>query len=327
MNLRSGLYLAQVISAHPGTDTATDADTVPYAGTLSVLLANYSYLVGTDQAAGLRVRMLRRRSARSSGSLELPEPQTWGVVGFFENDPAAGVWLGSLDNLLENLLPEDLWRNDPYAVLEHYPSDRYALYHGDGMEEHVWPDGTLIKITTRKDGQPGNPSLRAARTPRSARRRGSIGWASERVAYPVQPQPPADLELEHPSGARFSLTADGSITVRSARGATLRIFDDQERGRDNQGHPTTPPGSGSEAGITLEASGGVRLRLLDQGRRAVIEAGEVELAGGTQGAARLGDEVTVTLPAGAVVTTGGVNPAPIVVKGVISSASSRVKIG
>ncbi|MCV4697898.1 hypothetical protein OFB92_32805, partial [Escherichia coli] len=76
---------------------------------------------------------------------------------------------------------------------------------------------------------------------------------------------------------------------------------------------------------------GVRLKLLDQGEKAVLEAGQVEIAGGTQGAARLGDEVTVTIPAGAIVVVGpagaSTNPAPLVVTGTITGASAKVRIG
>lgn len=328
-----GIHLAQVISAHPGTAKSTDADTPPYAGTVSVLLASQTMLAGTDDAPLLRVKVLRQRAYYNAGMYHLPEPEEWGLVAFYDNDPATGIWLGSLDNTLNNLIPEELWRKDPYAILEHYPSDRYAIHHGDGTEEHVWPDGSMLKLTARKDGQPGNPSERERKTPRRSRRGLSNGdnWKSERQAYQGQSQPPVDVVFKHSSGAEVRISADGSFWLSTAAGMQLRLFDDAEQGRDNNGNVTSPAGAGNAKGIYLETAGGVRLKLEDQGNKATLEAGEVVLAGGTLGGARQNDEIEVTALPGEITVQTLAGPAsnvqPITLRGRITGASSKVKIG
>ncbi|WP_027894459.1 hypothetical protein [Calidithermus chliarophilus] len=332
-----GIHLAQVISVHPSAPATTRPDSPPpYAGTLSVKLGDYSTQGGTDEAPMFRVRVLRERAQPAAGVYRLPQEGDWGLVAFFANDGASGVWLGSLDSITRNLIPEELWALDEAAELHHFPSDRYAIYHGDGMEEHAWPDGTLLKITPRKDGQPSNPTYRARRSARKARRKSGEGWATERQPYSPHPQPPVDVVLSHASGAEVRLSADGSLFLSTPAGHSLRLFDDTEQGRDPAtGQVTTPHDPArARSALVLEAAGGASIRLEENpAPRVVIDPGPgtVQIAGGPMGAARVGDRVSVTIPAGAVLVNTpagpGTNPAPIVAEGVIVEGSAKVTVG
>ncbi|PZA08295.1 phage baseplate assembly protein V [Meiothermus sp. Pnk-1] len=324
-----GIHLAQVIAIHPGTAQDSPTDTAPYAATLSVLLSNLMMMGGTDEAPRFRVRMLTPGAGPSAGRYSLPRVGDWGLVAFTENDGESGFWLGSIPDDLRHAAPEELWRKDPYAEVWQHISDFYQITHGDGTQETVWPDGTLLKVTTRKDGAPGNPSLRAAKTPRKVRRKkaGGSGFESQRVDYPFQAEPPVDIVLKHSSGAEVRISADGSFFLSSPRGHTLRLFDDDEKGRDRDGHITTPGNAGADSAIVLEAAGGARIKLQENPVKIVIEAAQVELGeGASQGVARLGDTVEVTVPPGTFWVNQNVpNPVPVVLSGTIKSGSSKVK--
>lgn len=325
-----GIYLAQVIAIHPGTAGDSDADTAPYAGTLSVLLSNLMAFGGVDEAPRFRVRMLVSQAGPSSGVYSLPRVGDWGLVAFVENDGEAGYWLGAVPDDLRHAAPEELWQRDPYATLWQHISDFYHLVHGDGTTEMVWPDGSLLKITTRKDGLPGNPSLRASRSPRKVRRKksGGKGFESVRTNFPFQAEPPADVVFSHPSGAEVRISADGSFFLSTPRGHSLRLYDDDERGRDNDGNVVVAGNGGAGSAIVLEAAGGATIRLEENpSPKIVIQAAAVELGeGATLGVARSGDPVQCTIPIGTVMTAGGVpNPAPIPLTGTITSGSSRIR--
>ncbi|PZA08326.1 phage baseplate assembly protein V [Meiothermus sp. Pnk-1] len=332
----SGIYKAQVTAVHPGGES-TDRETLPYAGTLSVILHNMMQLGGVDAAPRFRVRMLRERAHPSAGIYRLPEVGDWGLVCFWENDAEAGVWLGSLDDDLRNLVPEELWAKDPYAEVHHWPSDRYAIFHGDGAEEHVWPDGSFLKVTTRKDGQPGNPSERSRLTPRRMRRKkqGGEGFESERQSYPGHAEPQVDVVFHHASGAEVRISADGSFWLTTALGISLRLFDDAEQARQN-GQPEPPQAmSGPNSGLYLELPGSrARIAIIDEVQpRIVIEGAHVEVRssriqlGGDAGApvACIGDAIVGEIPPNTVMTAAGTpNAAPIPVTGRIAGGSNKV---
>ncbi len=218
MRLPNGIWpiqRAQVLEAHP-------------TGLLSVLLEDYSLL------GAIPVRMARARAHPAAGEFALPELGDWGIVAFTRDDMRFGVWLGSLDDDLRNLIPEELWQADRYADLTHHPSDQRTIQHGDGTTETIWPDGSLLKLTTTKDGAVSNPSRRGSRTPRRMRRK-TGPMQSERRDYVPHSRPPVDVEFQHSSGAIVRITADGSFLIRTPAGHGWRLHDATEKARD----PTT----------------------------------------------------------------------------------------
>jgi len=274
-----GIHLAQVVALHPEAPEVTREDEPPYAGTVDVLLLDYAPI--DDPSRTYRVRVLRPRAHPSAGTYALPEVGDFGLVAFYANDPRAGVWLGALDDALRNMIPEELWKQDPYAELRHFPSDRYAIYHGDGTEEHVWPDGTFLKVTTRKDGTPSNRTYREKLTRRRVRRK-IREFASRREDYTPHREPPQDLVFRHASGAVVHLSADGSIVVQTARGHRLRLFDSTEKARDPEtGAPTSEETPAREnSAITIETEVGHRVVLWDDPVQAANRYLEVQTAGG-----------------------------------------------
>jgi hypothetical protein len=219
----TGLHEAQVVS--PRVD-----------GRLEVLLNDYTLMGGT-----LTVRVLRPYAHPSAGHYQLPSVGMWGLVAFTRNDARSGVWLGSLDDDLRNLIPEELWESDRYAELSHHPSDTYLIQHGDGTTEKLWPDGSLLKLTTGKDGSVSNETKRKSRTPRKMRRK-TGPMTSERQAYVPHSEPPVDVEFEHSSGAVVRITADGSFLLRTPRGHLWRMHDATEKARDPEsGEATATP--------------------------------------------------------------------------------------
>lgn len=255
-----GIHLAQVIAVHPSAPDPTPEDQPPYAGTLDVILLDATPV--DDPQRAYRVRVLRPRAHPSAGHYLMPEVGDFGLVAFYANDPRAGVWLGALDDNLRQMVPEELWARDPYAEVHHLPSDRYAIYHGDGTEEHVWPDGTFLKLTTRKDGSFSNAGYRAKLTERKARRK-TRAFASQRVPYTPHQEPPLDLVFRHASGAEVWLSADGSLEVRTAEGHAVRLFDGTEKARD----PATgaPLGGGEQPRyVEVRTAGGHAVRLEDR---------------------------------------------------------------
>ncbi len=250
MKLPDGIWpvqRAQVIEALPN-------------GRLSVILEDYSLL------GAIQVRVARARAHPSAGDYALPELGDWGVVVFTRDDMRFGVWLGSLDDDLRNLVPEELWALDPYAEVKHHPSDQYTIQHGDGTTETVWPDGSLLKLTTGKDGSVSNEAKRGSKTPRRMRRK-TGPMQSERQDYVPHDEPPVDVEFQHASGAVVRITADGSFLLRTARGHLWRMHDGTEKARDPESGETTatPEEDAGRAAseMVLESEVGHRITVKD----------------------------------------------------------------
>lgn len=214
----------------------------------------------------ITVRVRRNRARPSADHFKLPCKSTCGVVAFFRNDMRSGVWLGELDDDFRHLVPSALWDDDPYATLDHHPSDKTTIQHGAGSTETRWPDGSLRKLTTRKDGSVSNTGKRSSQTPRKmSRKTGKM--KSERQDYQPHSEPPVDAVFKHASGAEVHITADGSFNLRTARGHTWRLHDATEKARDpDTGNPTSTPEEDANriaSEIVLESEIGHRLRFQD----------------------------------------------------------------
>jgi len=218
----TGMHEAQVISALPD-------------GRLQVMLRDANAL----SAKGHTVRVLKKRASRSSGSYGLPTQGDWGIVAFTVQDGRNGYWLGSFDDDYSSLNPDELLEVDPMAELEHHPGDQYTVHHGDGSDETRYPDGTLFKIQTSKDGSLSNAGLRAQPTERYARRKAGEATSS-REGFQPHTEPPVDITLRHASGASFEMTADGNVNLATPQGHSLRVHDGTERVRaDTYPHDVT----------------------------------------------------------------------------------------
>lgn len=223
-----GVHIAQVTDVHPTTFE------------VSVIFPDLSH------AEGARVRVTSRRSHPTAGDYQLPERGDWGLVAFWTEHISSGLWLFSTHDLHRHLIPTELLEADPHARLDHRPSDRYTIEHGDGTEEHVWPDGTLLKLTTRKDDTLGNATERAAITPRYRTLSPAYGKPGERKPYAGREQPPVDVLLNHSSGAQVLITADGSFRLTTPAGHTLKLHDATEKVRSSDdGSVTSAPEEGA----------------------------------------------------------------------------------
>jgi hypothetical protein len=199
-------------------------------------------------------------------------PNAWGVLAFTRDDYRFGVWLCDLDDDYRNLIPKELWEGDPDATLEHHISDTYTITHGDGSKETVWPDGSLLRVSVDKDGSPGNPSKRGHKTERFAERKTEPG-ESERQPYTQQQKPPVDVEFSHSSGARISITADGSFDIATPKGHRWRMYDATEKARDPEsGAVTATPDEDAQriaSAVVLESEMGHKLTFQDDPQQAL----------------------------------------------------------
>ena len=259
------VQLAQVVTALPN-------------GRLSVILEDYA-LMGE-----ITVRCSRPRAHPSAGSFVLPENGDFGLVCFYRDDMRSGVWLGCVDDGLRNMVPEELWEQDPFAEVHHHPSDKVDIQHGDGTTETRWPDGSLLKLTTRKDGTLSNAGERVAETPRKVSRK-TGNAASERQDYSPHTEPPVDVVFKHSSGAQVLITADGSFDMKTPKGHRLRLHDGTEKVRDvSTGEPTGTPeeDAGRVASeITVETEQGFKFTLHDDPEaRAQDRYAKLETPGG-----------------------------------------------
>ena len=247
MNRIWPVQLAQVVGVLPN-------------GTVTVLLEDASFL------GEITVRCARTRAHPSAGSFVLPENGDWGVVCFYRDDMRSGVWLGCVDDGLRNMVPEELWEQDPFAEVHHHPSDKSHIQHGDGTTETRWPDGSLLKVTTRKDGSLSNAGERTKETPRKMRRK-TGNAASERQDYAPHTEPPVDVVFKHSSGAQVLITADGSFDLKTPKGHHLKLHDGTEKVRDPEtGDPTATPEEDAgrvKSEVILETEMGFKFTLHD----------------------------------------------------------------
>lgn len=209
-----GVWLGQVTDVDPTTYQAR------------VIFPNIAHLEGIKVALG------GVRQHPVAGDFALPEPGDWGIVAFWTNDPRSGVWLTSVPDRFRHIVPTELWTEDPLALLRHTPGDHFTIDHGDGSTESLWPDGTMLRITTTKDGVAGNPTGSTLRTPRKRTLTPALGREPERKDLAPAPHGPVDVVLEHSSGATVRITADGSFRLDTPAGHSFRLHDGTEKARD-----------------------------------------------------------------------------------------------
>ncbi len=269
-----GIHLAQVVDVHPSDYT------------VSVLLPNLT------ATTGARIRL-------TEGQFALVQPGKFGLVAFYSEDRRSGVWLVTLPDSANNLIPHELFQDDPKATLEQHPNGAYSLRRSNGDEEHVLPDGSLLKIACS--------SRNNSRTQRKRTRRKSndLFGETERVNWTPPARDPADMYLELASGLSIHINGNGKATITNGN-ITLRM----EQNRFVLEGPVRITNS-------VEITGSTRID------------GDVQMAGGTQAVAREGDAVEVVIPAGALAVPGGAPlPAPLVVSGFIRvRPGGRVKAG
>lgn len=283
-NSLHGLHLARVEEVYPDAPPSIPEQGPPaYAGSVGVRLESLVPLVGTNEAPIYRIRILHKDAGPEHGEWFLPKPGTFGLVAFYANDAASGVWLGALDANVMQMVPEELLKQDPRAHIEQTPGGAYSIQHGDGTLEQVWPDGTLLKATVRKDGSFGNPGHRDKKTRRRKRVRDGKGWASKREEWSANQAPPVDVVLKHSSGAEVRISADGSFWLTTPQNHRLRLYDNLEKARDPQsGAVTAVEGEGERTAscIALESEAGHKVMLWDDPVKAVDRRITVESASG-----------------------------------------------
>lgn len=259
-------------------------DTVfPSEGAVSIVFPTLAMV------SGMRVRVATPGASDDEGVFKLPQRGDWGLVAFYQNDPRSCVWLASLSDVRWNALPLEILTDDPEAKVTRTPAGAQTVEWGPagaGDTEHTRADGTLLRVTHGKDGSTSNATRRATRT----------AWHltknAERQEHTPPELPPADLYLEHASGATVLLTADGSFELTTAKGHRLRMHDGTEKARSEDApHDVTStpeedaqrasseielttekgmrvtlhddPESGSDRHLTLSTSAGHRLTLRD----------------------------------------------------------------
>jgi hypothetical protein len=210
-----GIHLAQVVEIY----------TSEYR--VGVIFPNLAHV------EGLRVSLGGARQHPVAGDFMMPEVGDWGVVAFWTNDPRSGVWLTSVSDRYRHIIPTELLIDDPHARLHHTPGDHYTIEHGEGSLESVWPDGTMLRVTTSKDGSTGSVTKRSERTPRKRTITPALGRESERKDLtPAPKRGPVDVVLEHSSGALIRITADGSFHLSTPKGHAFTLHDSTEKQRD-----------------------------------------------------------------------------------------------
>ena len=181
---------------------------------------------------GIMVSLTGARQHPVAGDYHLPEPGDWGIVAFWTDDARSGVWITSISDRYRHIIPTELFVADPVARLHHTPGDHYTIEHGDGTLESVWPDGSMLRVTTAKDGDPGNPAGHKARTERKRTLSPAKGHAPERLPLTAAARGPVDVLFEHASGATVRITADGSMRLATAKGHAFTLHDATEKARD-----------------------------------------------------------------------------------------------
>lgn len=216
------LALAQVDAVFPGEGTI--AVTFPHLATLS----------------GVRVRVAQPSASARTGTFTLPQRGDFGLVGFYQNDVRSCVWIANLPSVTWNAHPAELWDADPRAQVTYAEGGAQVIRHGNGDVETAHPDGTLIRITHSKDGTVSNAGGRAAVTARKVTEPVGEARVPTRRPYAPDAPAPADLHVQHASGATLTITADGSVHARTARGHTIGLHDATEKARDAEHpHPVT----------------------------------------------------------------------------------------
>ncbi|MCX7784148.1 MAG: hypothetical protein N2318_10970 [Meiothermus sp.] len=185
-----GIHLVQVLDVHP----------LEYA--VSVLLPNLT------TTTGAKIRLPEEEFA-------LVAPGKFGIVAFYAEDRRSGVWLRTLPDTATNLIPHELLQEDPRATLKQHPNGAYSLRRSNGDEEHVLPDGSLLKIACS--------SRNNSRTPRKrTRRKGDLFGQTERVDWTPPEREPADVYLELASGLNIHINGSGEVSISNGN-ITLRM--------------------------------------------------------------------------------------------------------
>ena len=251
-----GVWSAQVIDVHPNEFE------------VSIIMP---HLLSFE---GIRVAIGGQRRHPLGGDYQMPEAGDWGLVVFATNDPRSGAWLTALSDRYRHLIPLELLAADPLAALTHHRGGQYAIEHGDGSTEAIWPDGTLVRLTTTKDGAMSNPSGRSRRTPRKRTVNARLGTPGERRDYVPPASPPVDVRVEHSSGATITLTADGSFLLVTPRGHRLRLHDATEKARNAEGAVTATPEEDAQrvaSEVVISSEVGHQIRLRDDPNLALVD--------------------------------------------------------
>ncbi|MHA0048654.1 PH domain-containing protein [Deinococcus sp. PEB2-67] len=213
MNQFPQVCLAQVQTQYPGE------------GKVAVILKNLGLV------DGVRVAVAAPAGRARSGHFDLPQPGDWGVVLFTQDHGRSGVWLCNVPSDTWNAVPVELLQADPLVQVHRHPDGSQDVHWSNGDRETTLPDGTLMRVTHSKDGTPGNPAGRAVRSPWHVSE-GDANRAGQRTPYEPPALAPADLHVQHASGATLTVTADGSLHARTARGHQIRLHDATEKARD-----------------------------------------------------------------------------------------------
>lgn len=248
-----GIHLAQVVDVHPEDYEVS---------------VHLPYLPPALLGRGLRVRLGGRWQHPQAGEFAMPKVGDWGLVGFFADDPRAGIWLISIPDRGWHIIPQELLKEDPQAVMVHYPGGQWTVQHGDGSTEAVWPDGSSFQVIRKSSPRSWLGRLvERFRTLRQAK-----PWLPpERKPYEPPPGPQAYLYLRHSSGTEVHLAADGSVQVRTHSG---HVFVLDEGGFGSAGRLALQHAGGH----VLEMTPG-QVRLHSAGALTITAAGAVVIDG------------------------------------------------
>lgn len=231
---------------------------------------NYQLIVSVlgragGQAPALRVGILTHgpRDGVRGTFPEMPMPGTWGIVAFPSADGRNGHWMGSSE-------PAQIDAS-PGAPATTFP--RYAAHYAGGWS-YTGPDGTTAEALAD-----GSYLLSGTSLPAPTRHTIDGNQVRQRTAFSASqrnPNPPGPYPASfvHKSGASFSVTAAGAVTLSaaagqaatiSANGATITIgAAGQVTVTAASGEPLTLTASGASltfdgaGNATLEAAGGVK---------------------------------------------------------------------
>lgn len=146
----------------------------------------------------------------------LPTIGTWGIVAFPNDDIRNGVWLCSYLPSFLDALHAPGGATEPFIDYDAHWSGHWNLLDGEGNYAVQFVDGSFITVASGTT----LPTI-YRHTVNSSNERERVPFTrGERIPNPPAPRP---MHIEHSSGTKITIAADGTVTIDLAGGKKLDI--------------------------------------------------------------------------------------------------------